>query len=302
MLRRPNVRAHSDSGYHGDDMTSLEPRRLPIRRTLLALVVAAIAGYLLLVVLVHPSNERDWSPDQQRLATAEFSGESVQVHNVRNTFYRSTTDYDVHWEDRSYDLRRLESVWFVVEPFATWRGPAHTFLSFGFGHGEYVAISVEIRKEQGETFSPLRGLLRQYELTYIVGDEHDLIGLRANHRHDDVHLYPTRITPEAARTLFVSMLERANAIAAKPELYNTLSNTCTTNIVDHVNRVAPEPVRFSYKIVLPAYSDDLAFDLGLIDTDLPREQFRAAFRINDRARKHADSADFSEAIRSRTSD
>ncbi len=283
-------------------MTTLAAKRHPIRRTLLALILAAIAGYLLLVLFVHPSNERDWSPDQQRLATAEFSGDSVLVHNVRNTTYRSTTDYDVHWGDRSYDLRRIESVWYVVEPFATWRGPAHTFLSFGFGDGKYIAISVEIRKERGESFSPLGGLLRQYELTTIVGDEHDLIGLRTNYRHDDVYLYPVRATPDAARTLFVSMLESANALAANPEFYNTLTNTCTTNIVDHVNLIAPHPVPFSYKTVLPAYSDDLAFDLGMIDTDLPREQFRAAFRINDLALKYSDSVDFSEAIRSRHRD
>ena len=95
------------------------------------------------------------------------------------------------------------------------------------------------------------------------------------------------------------MLEHANALSAKAEFYNTLTNTCTTNIVDHVNLIAPEPVRFSYKIVMPAYSDDLAFDLGMIDTNLPRKQFRAAFRINDLAKEHADSGDFSEAIRSR---
>ena len=293
------MRSRSDSVYHDDDMTDPAPQRHPIRRSVLALAVAAIMGYLLVVLLLHPSNERDWSLDQQRLASAEFSGDSVLVRNVRNAYYRSTTDFDVHWEDRSYDLRQLESVWYVVEPFATWRGPAHTFLSFGFDNGEYVAISVEIRKERGESFSPLRGLLRQYELTYIVGDERDLIGLRANHRHDDVHLYPMHATRQAARALFVSMLERANALAAKPEFYNTLTSTCTSNIVDHVSLITPEPIPFSYKILLPAYSDDLAFDLGLIDTDLPREEFRAAFRINDLALAHADSVDFSAAIRSR---
>lgn len=296
---RPQMRRCAGSIYHGDTMTTPVPRRHPIRRTLLVLGGGAIVAYLLLVLLLRPSNERNWSADQQRLATAEFSGDSVRVQNVRNAAYRSTTDFDVHWEDRSYDLRRLESVWYVVEPFATWRGPAHTFLSFGFGDGEYVAISVEIRKEQGESFSPLLGVLRQYELTYIVGDERDLIGLRANHRRDDVHLYPMRATKAAARALFVSMLERANALATKPEFYNTLTSTCTSNIVDHVNLIAPEPISFSYKTLLPAHSDDLAFDLGLIDTDLPREQFRATFRINDLALEHADSAGFSEAVRSR---
>lgn len=283
-------------------MTVPALRRHLILRTMLILAITTVASYLLLVLFVRPSNARDWSPDQQRLATAQFSGDSVQVHNVRNAYYRSTTDYDVHWEDRSYDLRRLESVWFVVEPFATWRGPAHTFLSFGFGAGEYLAISVEIRKERGESFSPLLGLLRQYELTYIVGDERDLIGLRANHRHDDVHIYPMRATSEAARALFVSMLESANALAAQPEFYNTLSNSCTSTIVDHVNLIASAPIPFSYKTLLPAYSDDLAYDLGLIDTDLPRDKYRAAFWINDLALEHADSADFSEAIRSRHRD
>lgn len=280
-------------------MTAPASRRSRIVSALLVLAAIAVAAHLLLVLLLRPSNERDWSSDQERLATAAFSGEHVRIRNVRNAHYRSTTDFEVRWEDRTYDLRRIESVWYVVEPFASWRGPAHTFLSFGFGDGEYVAISVEIRKERGESFSPLRGLLRQYELAYIVGDERDLIGLRANHRKDDVHLYPMRATPDQARALFVSMLERANALAANPEFYNTLTNTCTSNVVDHVNLIAPAPIPVTYKTVLPAYSDDLAFDLGLIDTDLPRERFRAAFRINDLARVHADSADFSAAIRAR---
>lgn len=287
-------------------MTTSAPRRHPLRRAirsvLLRLLIIAGIGYLLLVLLVHPTNQRDWSPDQQRLATAEFDGDRVLVRNVRNAHYRSTTDFDVHWEDRSYDLRQLDSVWYVVEPFASWRGPAHTFLSFGFGNGEHVAISVEIRKERGESFSPIWGLLRQYELTYIVGDERDLIGLRANHRLDDVYLYPMRATPEAARALFVAMLERANALATQPEFYNTLTSTCTSNIVDHVNLIAAEPIGFSFKTLLPAHSDDLAYDLGLIDTDLPRDRYRAAYRINELAAEHADSADFSKAVRAKLRD
>ena len=46
-----------------------------------------------------------------------------------------------------------------------------------------------------------------------------------------------------------------------------------------------------------AYSDDLAYDLGLIDTNLPRYQYRAAYRINELASEHAESVDFSKAIR-----
>lgn len=251
------------------------------------------------MALIRPSNDRPWSPDQERVPTAVFHGDSVLVRNVRNIHYRSTTDYDVRWEDRAYDLRRLESVWFMVEPFSGWRGPAHTLLSFGFGDGVFVAISVEVRKERGESFSPLRGMLRQYELTYVVGDERDLIGLRANHRRDSVYLYPIRTSPERMRELFLAMLERANALAAHPEFYNTLTSTCTTNIVRHVNIIAPQRIPFSYKVLLPAHADDLAYELGLIDTKLPRTGFRRAHLINDLAELYADSASFSSGIRSR---
>ncbi len=277
------------------------PRRFPsfIARTALGLLAAVVAAYALSVVLVRPSNDRLWSPDQERIATAVFHGDSVLVRNVRNIHYRSTTDFDVRWEDRDYDLRRLESVWFMVEPFSGWRGPAHTLLSFGFGDGEFVAISVEVRKERGESFSPLLGLLRQYELAYVVGDERDLIGLRANHRRDSVYLYPIRTSAERMRALFLSMLERANALAAHPEFYNTLTSTCTTNIVRHVNVITPRRIPFSHKVLLPAHADDLAYDLGLINTGLPRATFRRAHLINDLAELYADSASFSSGIRSR---
>jgi hypothetical protein len=277
------------------------PRRRFARRTTAFLGVGVLAGGVLFATTVRPSNDRDWSPDQARLATATFAGDTVHVRNVRNTRYRSTTDYDVQWEDRTYDLGRLESVWFMVEPFSGWRGPAHTLLSFGFGDGEFVAISVEVRKERDESFSPVRGLLRRYELQYVVGDEHDLIGLRANHRRDPVYLYPVRTTPERMRALFVSMLDRANALARRPEFYNTLTSTCTTNIVRHINVIAPGRVPLGFRVLLPAYADDLAYDLGLLDTGLPRGQFRAAHLINEAAARYAGRADFSHGIRGLTS-
>src|SRR5690242_7028400 len=134
-------------------MTTARSPRRPIRRALRYLLALVGVAWLALIAFVRPSNDRDWTPDQARLATAVFAGDIVEIHNVRNAHYRSVSDFDVHWETRRFDLRRLESVWYVVEPFADWRGPAHTFLSFGFGDGEYIAISVEIRKERGESFS-----------------------------------------------------------------------------------------------------------------------------------------------------
>ncbi|HKV09833.1 MAG TPA: DUF4105 domain-containing protein [Thermoanaerobaculia bacterium] len=263
-------------------------------RLALLLLLLAVAAYF----SIRPSNARNWSRDQTKLASATFEGDLVHVRNIRNVRYRSTTDYDPAWYDKTFDLGKLESLWFMVEPFDEGKGAAHTLVSFGFAGPEYLAVSVEIRKEVGEEFSVVKGILRQYELMYVVGDERDLIQLRSNYRKDDVYLYPIRAPKERIRAMLVGMLERANRLREEPEFYNTLTNTCTTNIVRHVEEVAPGRVpRFRREVILPGYSDRLAYDLGLLDTDLPFEKARERFKINDRALRAQGQPDFSVKIR-----
>lgn len=264
---------------------------------ILAIVFAAAWGVLVLVR--RPSLSREWTADQKVLARAEFNGPLVIVRNVRDFDYRTTEDYTPRYYDRTYDLRQLDSVWFVVEPFGEFAGAAHTFVTFGFANGDYVGISVEIRKERGESFSPWRGLMRQYEIAYVIGSESDLIGLRTNHRKDKVYLYPVRATQDAMREMFVGMLKRANDLQEHPEFYNTLTNTCTTNLVRHVNTIAAGKVPLRPAVLFPGYSDRLAYELGLIDTSVPLEQLRQRYYITDLAQAADDAPDFSAKIRAR---
>jgi hypothetical protein len=248
--------------------------------------------------LVRPSNRRDWNPDNARTAWAEFRGDSVIVHNVRNARYITPERYTVAWEDRAYDLRTLRSAWYAVEPFEKdWRGPAHTFVSFGFDDGRFLAASVEVRKEKGEDYSLLKGVLKRFELIYVLADERDAVALRTNHRRDDVFLYPVRATPRQARAMLTEVLQRANELRERPEFYDTFTNNCTSNLVRHVNRVSPRRVPWSPRTLVPGYSDELAYELGLIDTDLPFAQARERFRINDRAARYANDPNFSLRIR-----
>jgi hypothetical protein len=263
-----------------------------------AIAIALLIPVSIWWLLQRPSNQRDWTPDNARLAVAEFHGDSVVVNNVRNARYQSPERYQVRWERRAYDLRAVRRAWFLVEPFSRdWRGPAHTLVSFEFADGQYLAISAEIRKEKGENFSPLKGLLRRFEMIYVVADERDVIQLRTRFRRDPVYLYPIRAEPERVRAILVDMLGRANQMAAHPEWYNTLTNTCTTSLVRHMNRFAHKKVGFSWKVMFPGYSDRLAYDLGLIDTDLPFEQARQRFHINALADSAGDAPDFSRRIR-----
>ena len=245
----------------------------------------------------NPSNQRDWVPNLAVLPYAEFEGDLVHVRNIRNTSYSSPDIYTPAYYDRTFDLSRLQTVWFLVEPLSKRGAVAHTFLSFGFEGSEYVAISVEARKEKGESYHFLKGLFRQYELMYLIADERDVIRLRTSYRRDDVYLYPIKASPESMRQLFVSMLTRANRLRDRPEFYNTLTSNCTSNIIEHVNSLSRRPIPFSIKGLLPGFSDRLAYELGLIDTDLTFEETRDRFMINERAMEFAESPDFSIRIR-----
>src|SRR4029434_8014314 len=144
---------------------------------------------------------------------------------------------------------------------------AHVMMSFGTRADDYTCVSIEIRREKGEKYSPLAGFMHEYELMYIVGDERDLVQLRAIHRLDDVYVYRTRGTPDQARLLFVDMLERANKLAREPEFYHTVTNNCTTNVVDHINKFWPHRIAYNLQVLLPGYTDRLVYELGLLDTD-----------------------------------
>jgi len=264
---------------------------------LIPLAVLALA-YAAMLQIGEPSNNREWNIDQAVLPSAEIKGNIVTVYNIRNFVYASTTSYTPRYYDKKFDLRQLMRVWYVVEPFSGVPGSAHTFLSFEFEGNQFLAISVEIRKEKGERFSALKGFFNRYELMYVIADERDVITLRSNYRKDLVYLYPGKTTQEKARELLVSMLERANTLKEKPEFYNTLFNTCTTNIVRHINSVTPGRVSFfSLQVFFPKNSDRLAYTLGLIDTELPFEQARERYLINARAEKYANDPNFSIKIR-----
>ena len=90
---------------------------------------------------------------------------------------------------------------------------AHPIVSFWFGGDNYVAASIETRKEVGEGYSAVRGFFRQYELIYLFADERDIVRLRTNFRTgEDVYLYRTIAKPEWARKLFIEYIRQANLL------------------------------------------------------------------------------------------
>jgi hypothetical protein len=249
-----------------------------------------------------PSLDRDWLPEQSRIASAErVDGNLVRVRNVRNFRHCEAEGEPLaEWEERRLDLRDLDSLWFVLSPFGRdFRGPAHPFLSFGFGDSAFVSVSVEARKEVGEHYSIWRGMARQYELMYVVADERDVLGLRVFCYEDDVYLYPVRTTPERACSLFVDLLARAEELGERPEFYDTVWNNCTTNLVEHANKVSTKHIPGGLRVVFPGYTDEIALSLGLLDAEGDVDDVRARYRVNDRVRAAWGEPDFFARVRQR---
>ncbi len=254
-------------------------------------------GYL---VGLRPSHDRPWSPDQQRLPRVERVGDTLTVTDLRAFRYRSPTDWDAAWTEHTWDLSQLEGMDFAVERFGESEAVAHTLVSFRFTDAMPLVVSWEIRKEVGETYGPVRGLFRQYELMVVLADERDAIELRAVHRGNPVYLHPMTAGPAEARLFLDSMLDHALRLETTPQYYNTVTASCTSVLAQHFEAVFAVPL--DYRVYLPGYSDSLAFERGWIDTDVDFEATRAANEIGARARAAAGTDAFSDAIRRGRSD
>lgn len=266
-------------------------------RKMLACIVG-FAAVLAWWLTISASNDRAWQDDVAHASWADMDGDRVTIRNLRNFEYRTETDYTPHWEERTYDLSQIRG----VDLFITyWGSPwiAHPIASFQFGDDQHVAISIETRKEVGEDYSAFRGFFRQYELIYIIADERDLVRLRTNYRSgEEVYLYRTTVTPEAARIIFLDYLRSANELRDRPAFYNALTSNCTTNIRLHAKAATgPRAPPWDWRLLLNGKSDEFAYQYGRLAGDLPFAALRQQAHINDAARAADGAPDFSARIR-----
>lgn len=262
--------------------------------------VGALAMFALLVVAflrIPASNSRDWQPEVAVTPYATFNGDLVTIHGVRNFDYRTESDFTPRWEERTYDLGKLDSA-DIIAVYWAGKAIAHVMVSFGFQGKDFLAVSIETRKERGEAYSTLAGFFRQYELVYIVADERDVIRVRTTYRQpqEQVYIYRTRGPVRNIRRIFLDYVQTMNDMHNRARFYNTLTTNCTTGILMHT-RMNPESPPLSWKILLSGYVPDYLYDLGRIDTTQPFAELEKLSNVN--ARAHAVDKDpaFSQRIR-----
>jgi len=266
------------------------------RRARMGLV---FAGLFTAVVVwefsIPPSQDRNWRREVAVMPRAVIDGDRVRLTGARDFHYRSWDEFTVRYVEREVSLAHLTSVDLFISYWVV--GPvAHTFVSFNFDNAPPVCISIETRPEEGEEYSPIASLFKQYELIYVVGEERDLVRVRTNYREEEVFLYRIQATPEAARRLFLVYLNRINELADRPEWYHLLKSNCTLNIVRYANAVGREG-GWDLRHYLNGWADRYLYETGKVDTSLPFEELRGRSRINEAAQGAGDAPDFSTKIR-----
>src|SRR6516164_4553814 len=270
--------------------------RLSRQRRMPAVAIVLVLGVVAWWLTIAPSSDRNWRPEVDVMPRAFVEGDHVRITGIRNFDYRSRNDFTVHYKEREVDLSHLTGLDFFVSYWS--EGPvAHTFVSFLFDNAPPLSISIETRPEAGRGFEPIASMFKQFELIYVVGEERDLVGVRAIHRREAVYLYHLNSSPDDVRRLLMVYLARINELADRPEFYNLFTNSCTINIIRYLN-AAGRKGRFDIRHLFNGLIDSYLYHSGRVDTTLPFEELRRRSLIDEDA-KAADGAsepDFSRRI------
>ena len=160
-----------------------------------------------------PSNDRDWTPEQAKLPLAEFDGNRVTVHNIRDCRWRSVGR--LHRIVLRQDVRPGRS--FVRSISSSCRSTRRRAWATRCSVSASRTASIWRCRSRSARSAARRstrsaGFFRQYELIYVVASERDVIQKRVNCDLSDVYLYRSTATPEQARELFVDVMRRVEQI------------------------------------------------------------------------------------------
>ena len=273
---------------------------LPRKTTCLIYLVAFICS-LLWYFNIPAKQDRQWSPEVSRIFSYQQQGNMVTIHNVRNFDWHSESQYNEHWDTRSYNLDHITGVNIIT---SYWMGPeiAHTLVSFNFSDQKPLVFSIEIRKEKTESFSAIGGFFRKFELSLIAADEKDIVYTRSNIRGEQVYFFPIKMPKREMKALFEEYLNKSSQLAQQPKWYNTLTSNCTTLVFDMIQAISPKKLPLDYRLFASGYLPNYLYDLDALNHEWTMKEWYQKAHINPRTAefahfKYPNSTNFSKVVR-----
>lgn len=263
------------------------------KRALLGLVLA-IGLFVGWTLTKTPSNDRIWAENFAQIARFEqLSDFEFAVENVRAFEYDAAGDLTTGWEERVLNSENIVEAWFFVEPFASSDLFGHTFVSFVFedpdGTREAIAVSVEARKELGESYSAVWGVFREYELSYVWATEKDMTTRIAIGLGHPLYAYKINQDLDQAKIIFDHFVSRTNELADSPRFYNTLTSNCTNELFKSVNEAIPGSIPQNATWLMTGRSADFLHKTGhLADPEADFEEIKVDAQMDHLVRQHAD--------------
>lgn len=247
-----------------------------------------------------PASDLAWADDVAHLATGRRHAERLELDHVRCFDWLTRDHARVAWERREYDLQRLTSLDLFVSGWGR-PGIAHVLLSFGFANDrgrvdDFVAFSVEVRRERHEPFSEIGGFFKRFELAIIAADERDAVRLRSNVRGESVTLYRVLLGERERQELLLALVEQANRLAHAPRFYHTITANCTTLVYALMRRII-EGLSLDHRLLLSGLLPGYVHDHGGLVPGFSLDELKRRGDITERAiAAHADPR-FSRRIR-----
>lgn len=241
--------------------------------------IGAVLGVVLLLmtlsivtvlVVRSPSLTRTWDEDVRVLTGVEALPDgALQLTEVRDWRYSRDAVVSKDYISVRYDPTDVMGLWVYEQELGMGGRIAHTFLVFEFpesyGANRWLGLSVETRREVGESYSLVGGVLQKFEVTHIWANEEDLVTRRVEYLDYPLTRYRVTVSSENIARLFRQFVEETAELAHTPRWYNTLATNCTSSLIEYVNEVEPGSIPWHYSFVFTGRTDDYLARLGYLD-------------------------------------
>jgi len=246
--------------------------RRKIALTLASLVVLGILLGAVAVIAREPSLSRTWDEDVQVLSGVDRLPDGRQrLTQVRNWRYTRDAVVSRDYFAGVYDPDDVVGLWLYEQELGLGGRIAHTFLVFEFPESyreaRWLGISVETRREVGETYSLVGGVLRAFEVTHIWANEEDLVTRRVELLDYPLTRYRVTVQPESIARVLRQFVDETDALATAPRWYNTLTTNCTNSLIGYVNELSPGAIPWHHSFVLTGRADTYLAGLGYVDLE-----------------------------------